>query len=97
MFKLFALTLAMTDTGSIAMTQIATNFISRQACERAASELFPLTFERDLNGHHLALRSSAECRFDGDELPPPVQAQRLPPQGRLPGQMLPNFPLFIPR
>jgi hypothetical protein len=49
MWKLLAITVAMSDTGSIAMTQIATDFVTRQACERAARELFPLSFERDLN------------------------------------------------
>ena len=48
MWKLLAITVAMSDTGSIAMTQIATDFVTRQACERAARELFPLSFERDL-------------------------------------------------
>ena len=93
MWKLLATMVAMSDTGSIAMTQIATDFVTRQACERAARELFPLSFERDLNGHHLALRSSAECRLDGDGLPPPppVRLQRLPPPGIFFG-----FP-FIPR
>lgn len=87
MWKLFAMMVAMTDTGSIAMTQIATDFATRPACERAARELFPATFERDLNGHHLVLRSSAECRSDG-EVPP----QTPPPQARLP---IPPFGMFF--
>jgi hypothetical protein len=97
-WKLFATMVAMSDTGSVAMTQIATDFSTRPACERAAQELFPESFERDLNGHHLVMRSAAECRLGGgDRLspPPPVQPlpPPLPPQVRLPGQMLPwNLP-----
>jgi hypothetical protein len=81
MWKLFAVMFAMSDTGSVAMTQIVTDFATRPACERAARELFPASFERDLNGHHISLRSSAECRSDAlpASLPPPQI--RIPPLG----------------
>jgi hypothetical protein len=69
-WKLFAVLVAMSDTGSIAMTQVATDFVSQQACELAAHQLFPAGFERDLAGHRFTLRASAECRPDGIVLPP---------------------------
>lgn len=91
-WKLFAVMVAMSDTGSIAMTQVATDFVSQQACELAAHQLFPEGFERDLNGHHLVLRASAECRPDGlvalppsarplVQLQPPLEARPLPVPG----------------
>jgi hypothetical protein len=74
MWKLFAMVLVISDTGSVSTSQIATDFATLQACQAAVVELFPPSVDRDIAGHHLAIRARAECRHDGG--PPPLQ---LPP------------------
>jgi hypothetical protein len=73
MWKLFAMVLVISDTGSVSTSQVATDFMSQQACQRAAAELFPPSVDRDIAGHHLAIRARSECRNDGGgpPLPPP--------------------------
>lgn len=73
MWKLFAMVVMITDTGSISSSQIATDFTSRDACIATATMLFPPTVDREINGHHVAIRARAECRLDGGgpPLPPP--------------------------
>jgi hypothetical protein len=74
MWKLFATVLAMSDTGSVAVSSIATDFANRGACMAVANELFPGKIERSLQGHVVTIRTSAECRPDGSPIvPPPVQ------------------------
>lgn len=77
MWKLFATVLAMSDTGSIAVSSLATDFADRNACLTAARELFPAKTENSLQGRTVTIRTTAECRPDGGPLPPPPQA-RLP-------------------
>jgi hypothetical protein len=71
MWKLFAMVLVVSDTGSVATSQVATDFATPQACEQAARQLFPRAVDRDVNGHRLSIRASAECRPDGP-MPPPI-------------------------
>lgn len=73
MWKLFAMVLVVSDTGSLATSQIATDFMTQEACQQAAIQLFPQRTEREENGHHVVIRSSTNCRFDG-ALQPPVRA-----------------------
>jgi len=70
-WKLFATVLAISDTGSISVSSIATDFVDRGACEAAARDLFPGTMERDFQGHRITIRASADCRQDGSGPPPP--------------------------
>ncbi|WP_035691821.1 hypothetical protein [Bradyrhizobium elkanii] len=71
MWKLFATVLALTDTGSVSITSIATDFANREACKAAARDLYPPIIERELQGHRLSIRAAAECRTDGPPPPPP--------------------------
>jgi hypothetical protein len=71
MWKLFAMVLVISDTGSISTSQIATDFVSLQACQAAAAQLFPQSVDRDIAGHHLAIRARSECRSDGGGPPLP--------------------------
>lgn len=87
MWKLFAMVLVVSDTGSIATSQIATDFATPQACRQAAAELFPQRAEHDENGHHVVIRSATSCRLDGGPSLPPNP----PPLARLPWPM-PFFP-----
>jgi hypothetical protein len=77
MWKLFAMVLVISDTGSVSTSQIATDFASLQACQAAITELFPPAVDRDIAGHHLAIRARTECRSDGGPPLPPS----LPPFG----------------
>jgi hypothetical protein len=85
MWKLFAMVLIVSDTGSIATSQIATDFATPEACQQAALELFPKRAEHDENGHHVVIRSATDCRFDGSGPPLPP-----PPLARLPGPFFYN-------
>lgn len=90
MWKLFAMVLVVSDSGSVATSQIATDFATRDACLAAAAQLFPKRTERDENGHHIVIRSATDCRLDGsDTLPPPLP----PPETRL----IPPTPYVAPR
>jgi hypothetical protein len=70
-WKLFATVLAISDTGSVSVSSIATDFVDRGACEAAAHDLFPGTVERDVQGHRITIRAAADCRPDGSGPPPP--------------------------
>lgn len=72
MWKLFAMVLVVSDTGSIATSQIATDFATQEACQQAAAQLFPQRTERDENGHHVVIRSATNCRMDGSPPMPPI-------------------------
>lgn len=78
MWKLFAMVLVISDTGSVSTSQIATDYATPEACRRDAAQLFPKLVERDINGHHLVIRSAAECRSDGGgppiQIPPPFNS-----------------------
>jgi hypothetical protein len=72
MWKLFAMVLVISDTGSVATSQVATDFATPEACQRAAAQLFPKRVERDENGHHIVIRSATDCRLDGGGPPVPI-------------------------
>lgn len=71
MWKLFATVLAISDTGSVPVSSIATDFADRGACQAAARQLYPATMDRELQGHKISIRSAAECRQDGHGPPLP--------------------------
>jgi hypothetical protein len=71
MWKLFATVLVMSDTGSVAVSSIATDFANRAACMAVAHELYPAKIEQTLQGHVVTVRTSAECRPDGSPIVPP--------------------------
>jgi len=73
MWKLFAMVLVVSDTGSVATSQIATDFATQDACLQAAAQLFPKRTERDENGHRIVIRSATDCRSDGMPMPPPLR------------------------
>jgi hypothetical protein len=72
MWKLFAMALALSDTGSVSVALTTTNFASQADCQAAAQELFPKAMDQDVQGHHVSIRASAECRLDGGLPPPPI-------------------------
>jgi hypothetical protein len=81
MWKLFAIVFVMSDTGSVSVSNMATDFSDPQACKLAATQLYPQIIERDVGGHHISIRTSADCRPDGvpPPLPPPTIAMPIPP------------------
>jgi hypothetical protein len=66
MWKFFAVIMAMSDTGSVSVSNVATDFADPHACQ-AAVALYPSAIERDIGGHHVTIRASAECRPDGGQ------------------------------
>ena len=77
MWKLFATVLAISDTGSVSVSSIATDFVSPQACEQAR-QLYPESIDRDINGHRISFRASTVCRSDGGGPPMPHVTIPLP-------------------
>lgn len=62
MVKLFAMVLAISDTGSITMTTLATDFPDPSSCARAVEQMYrapraPL----QLGGHTISVKIAAEC------------------------------------
>ncbi|WP_028164101.1 hypothetical protein [Bradyrhizobium elkanii] len=72
MWKLFATVLALTDTGSVSVSSVVTDFANREACKAAARDLYPSVIERELQGHKISIRAAAECRPDGPPSSPQI-------------------------
>jgi hypothetical protein len=75
MWKLFVSVLVMSDSGSIAVSSIATDFASHPACLTAAREMFPAKIELTLQGHVVTVRTVTECRSDGSPAGPPAEVR----------------------